>query len=69
MGLNCKQAKVDLLYPCTNIDQDLDVVVFVVDERVKPLLDNLIHLDDLRDHTLGLNITFRYGVNNLFEVS
>lgn len=59
----------DLLYPCTDIDQDLDVIVFVMDERVKPLLNNLVHLDDLRNHTLGLNIAFRYGVDNLFEIS
>ncbi|KAI6776552.1 hypothetical protein HG530_000497 [Fusarium avenaceum] len=49
--------------------RDLDVVVFVVDQRVKPLLNNLIHLDDLCDHTLGLNVAFRYGFDNLFEIS
>jgi hypothetical protein len=45
------------------------VVVFVVDECVESLLNNLIHLDDLCDHTLWLNITFGYSLDNLFEVS
>lgn len=35
-------------------DQDLDLIIFIMHERLETILLNLVHLDLLRDHCLWL---------------
>lgn len=35
---------------CVNIDQDLDMLIFLIDESPEPFLDHFVHADFASDH-------------------
>lgn len=52
-----------------HVHEDLDVAVLVVDECQETLVDNLVHLDGLGDHALGVHLALGDDVDDLLEVA
>ena len=53
----------------SNIDENLNLVLLVVDQSMETLLLNLIELDNLGDHLLGSNESFGNGIDNGLEIT
>jgi hypothetical protein len=44
------------------------VIVFIVNERLKTLLNNLVHLDDLGNHSFRRNLAIRQSIDDFFKI-
>lgn len=52
-----------------HIDQDLDVIVFVVDQRLEPFFDDFVHGHLFRDHGLRFHAAGGDGVDDGFKIT
>lgn len=45
------------------------MIILIIDKRLKPLFNNLIHLDNLCNHPFRRNLAIRQRLNDFFKVT